>query len=215
MIFELIPQISLLIFVLVFIGYTAKYFYNVGYYRYAYNPLSQKSLERFLNSLSFGVILILLGILFYALSLGADKSSIPEIMQNISIPNETYEKMLICSYLLSLFIKFVVYILAFSLFIGFLMSYGVAKAVILKTNDSNYPEICVREIFTENDDFLYYITLEGKWGAIRKSSIQSMEEIKADSLFDKWLKKDKNNRYYFIFALITYVIIVVVYRFFR
>ena len=146
MIIEFFSEIGFIVFILAFIGYIAKYFYNVGYYRYAYNPLSQKSSERLLNYISFGIILVLLGILFFATSIGADKLNIPESLNNISVSTETSNEIMLFSYLLAIFIVFMLYISGFSLFLGLFMSYGSTRAVILKTNDSIQPEICVREI---------------------------------------------------------------------
>lgn len=212
MLLDFIPQITYLIFLLALVGYVAKYFYNLGYYQDAYNPQSQNSLEKMLNNSSFGMILIIFGIIFFAFSFGADNSIIPDSMKNISISSETYENGMIYSALLALFTVFIVYISAFSIFIGFSMSYGSAKSVVLKTNDVNNPNLCVREIYAENDIFLYYLTLEGKWGAIRRSSVQSMDETKADSRLDTWLKDGKNNRYYLIAALVVYVAFVLIYN---
>lgn len=212
MLLEFVPQITYLIFLLALVGYVAKYFYNVGYYQYAYNPQSHNSLEKMLNNSSFGMILILFGIIFFAFSFGADNSIIPDSMKNISISSETYENGMIYSALLVIFTVFFAYISAFSLFIGFSMSYGMAKSVVLKTNNGNHPNLCVREVYAENDDFLFYLTLEGKWGAIRKSSVQSMAEIKADSRLEGWLKSDKKNRYYLFAALVLYVIFILTYN---
>ena len=189
----------------------AKYFYNLGYYEDAYNPNSQNSLEKMLNNSSFGMILILFGILFFVLSLGAGNTVILESMKNISISTETYENGIIYSALLATFTKFIVYISAFCILFGLSMSYGSAKSVVLKTNDVNHPNLCVREIYAENDDFLFYLTLEGKWGAIRKSSVQSMDETKADSRLDTWLKNDKKNRYYLLVVFVLYVAFIFIY----
>lgn len=215
MILEFLPQISLIIFIFVFLGYVAKYFYNVGYRRYAYDPNSQNSLENLLNKFTLGVLLVISGILFYVITFGINNSIIPEIVGNIPIPTETIDKIVVSIYILSLFIQFLIYISFISLFIGFLNYYGVAKGVCLKTNDINNPEICIREIFSENEDFIFYSTLEGKWGAIRKSLIQSMEEKKQDSKLIKWLKKDRKNVIYLVIIFIIYLTIVIFYRFFR
>ena len=211
MLLDFIPQITYLIFLLALVGYVAKYFYNLGYYEDAYNPNSQNSLEKMLNNSSFGMILILFGILFFVLSLGAGNTVILESMKNISISTETYENGIIYSALLATFTKFIVYISAFCILFGLSMSYGSAKSVVLKTNDVNHPNLCVREIYAENDDFLFYLTLEGKWGAIRKSSVQSMDETKADSRLDTWLKNDKKNRYYLLVVFVLYVAFIFIY----
>ena len=212
MLLDFIPQITYLIFLLALVGYVAKYFYNLGYYKDAYNPNSQNSLEKMLNNSSFGMILILFGIIIFAFSFGADNSIIPDSIKNISVSSETYENGIIYSALLVFFIKFIVYISAFSILFGLSMSFGSAKSVVLKTNDVGHPNLCVREIYAENDDFLFYLTLEGKWGAIRRLSVQSMDETKTDSRLDTWLKNDKKNRYYLLVALVLYMAFIFIYN---
>ncbi|MBP2030395.1 ABC-type multidrug transport system fused ATPase/permease subunit [Methanohalophilus levihalophilus] len=214
MLFEFLPQISFLVFVLAIVGYIAKYFYNIGYYRYAYNPQSQHSLERIFNNSSVGLLLIFLGILFFALSVSNDTSIIPEQIQTIQISEENGEKYMIYSYVFGLVVVFIGYISAFSMLIGAAMSYGISKAVAIDTIDEESPIIHVREIYSENEDFIFYLTLDGRWGSIKKSQILKMTEVKWNSKLDDWLKSDKKHRYYLMAALLLYLLFVFAYRYF-
>jgi hypothetical protein len=103
MLLELIPQISCFIFFLALVGYLAKYCYNIGYYRYAYNPSPKHSVEALLNNCSFWIFLILMGFLFYVFSVNKDPNVIPEVIKQIPISSDMAEKILIFSYFLSLY----------------------------------------------------------------------------------------------------------------
>lgn len=153
MILELIPQISCFIFFLALVGYLAKYCYNIGYYHYAYNPSSKHSIEALLNNCSLGIFLILMGVIFYVLSVNKDPTVIPEVVKQIPISSDIEEKILIFSYLLALSTKFIIYISFFSLVIGFLVAFGTARMIVVDCDDKELQQLKVREIYSENEDF--------------------------------------------------------------
>lgn len=211
MIFELLPQIGLIVFFLALLGYLMMEFYNLGYYTVSYRPFVGRSFERFLKYCSQGFLLILLGIVIYVTLISKGTETIPEALAGISVSSETIQKSLIISYLLALITKYTLFLIAISMFMGVLMKWGQAGGVLVETID-NTQEICVRQIYDENEDFLYYLDLQGNWGSIRKSLVNSMKYVKKESMLNEWIYKDKKNRYIFLSILLLYLIIILLLR---
>lgn len=78
--------------------------------------------------------------------------------------------------------------------------------IVIDCDNKELQQLKVREIYSESEDFFYYLTLDGNWGSVRKSSVKSIKEIKGVSRYDIWVKKDKRNRYVVGFVLIIYLI---------
>jgi hypothetical protein len=188
-------------------------FYNLGYYTVSYRPFAGRSFERFLKYCSQGFLLILLGIVIYVGLISKGNETIPEALAGISVSSETMQQILIFSYLLALITKYTLFLMAISMFMGVLMRWGQAGGVLVETKEKDNTEIiCVRQIYDENEDFLYYLDLQGNWGSIRKSFVNSMKHIKKESMLDEWLLKDKKNRYIFLLILLLFLIIILLLR---
>jgi hypothetical protein len=204
---EELPQIGLTIFLLALLGYVAREFYNIGYYGPSYKPTGNRTdIERFLKYCSQGLLLILLGIAVYVLLISREIIKIPEIIQGIPVSQETASNLAIYSFLLAIITQYTLYIIFFSLIIGRLMFYGSAVGVIIEKNEESEP-IKAREIYDEDNDFFYYLDLNGNWATIRKSLVKTMKYDKVETLFDEWIKKDKRRRY--IIALILLIILII------
>ena len=165
-------------------------FYKLGYYTVSYRPFSSRSFEHLLKYSSRGFILILIGILIFASLFSIGTETIPEVLEGVSISNETVQQSLIYSYLLALIIKYTLYLITISLFMGVVMRWGQAGGVLIETKD-NAEVICVRQIYDENDYFIFYLDLQGNWSSIKKCLVNTMKYTKKDSMLEEWIYKEK------------------------
>ena len=205
MLFELLPQIGLIIFLIALLGYIMMEFYNVGYYTVSYRPFAGRGFEHLLKYCSRGFILILLGIAIYTKLLSAGTETIPEAFAGIPMSIETMQQGLIFSHLLDLIMEYTLYLAFISLLMGIFMRWGQAVGVLIETNTE---VICVRHIYDENDEFLFYLDLQGNWGSIKKRLVNTMKYTKKDSMLDEWIHKEKNNKYIFLLILLSLLFII-------
>lgn len=180
-------------------------FYYLGYYTVSYRPSAGRSFEHLLKHCSRGFLLILLGILLYAELLSAGTETIPEALAGVPMSIETIQQGLIFSYLLPLIAKYTLYLITISLFIGSLMRWGQAGGVLIETKAET---VCVRQIYDENDEFLFYLDLQGNWGSIKKCLVNTMKYTKKESMLDEWIHKEKKNRYIFLLILLSLLFII-------
>lgn len=212
MLFEWLPQIGLIVFFIALLGYIMMEFYNLGYYTVSYRPFAGRGFEHLLKYCSRGFLLILLGIIIYSGLFQQGTETLPEALKSIPVSIETVQQSLIFSYLLALITKYTIFLITISMFMGVLMKWGQAGGVLIETKDSA-EVICVRQIYDENDDYLFYLDLQGNWGAIKKCLVNTMKYTKKESMLDEWIHKEKKNGYIFLSILLFLIIIIIILRY--
>lgn len=178
MVFENLLELGNFLFILVILGYVFEFFYQAGYYRFRYKPLN--TTERLLHRSSIGIFFIILSVLIYAQLVTSKSLKIPQNVNNVTLPDIVG----VYAYLFGGFS----YLLLFGIFLSFVSGYFTSiipkKHVMIKTKEAQPLE--VREIYSITDDFIFYIDVDGKWGSIRKSDIESMKQVNSELL--TWLK---------------------------
>ena len=198
-ILDVIALISSFTFYLILIGYICDFAYKNGSAVYWPSLSKGKMYLSFTGILAGIAFLLFLRGMFYILSVFPTKTNGYQLSEIFNFEINGYQLSDVLDFA---FVSGVLILLLYSIsfLCGFTKRYLFRKRlrtpmlifrklpsqieIIKKINANNNCSIYVKEIYTEDRDYFYYIDLENKWGNIRKSDVVSM---KGDiDLENKW-----------------------------
>lgn len=188
---EVAAEVSAFILFLALIGYLVYEWYELGYYGIAYRPSKNKSsFERFLGHSAKGFIILFFLMFLISWLLTFKIINFPEYLYYIQLPTEVGSYFLLFS--------FIFFVMGFALIIAmiiaglagrFVVNNTLSSVIIEKNESSGTPQFEVLEIYDQDEDFFYYLDLNGDWGAIRKNEVKSMKYSITDTVIQKKISK--------------------------
>lgn len=199
MIFDL-TGIGIFVFILAILGYIAKHYYDSFYFfGVSHIPRQRGEFDRVLSHSMAGLLIVLfLGWLIIIYVGGTETTEVLDPLDKALTSLQDNQRItenevnLIVKAFFGFFL-FVFYgffliggLITISLGAGLLIRYVAGIGFVIKLKDES--QINGRAIYNETETLLYFIDLEGKWKAIKKENIESIEEKRQPSLFEIKIK---------------------------
>lgn len=173
-IFAFAPEVSLVLLAFLFIGYTLKHFHEISFYKHTYRS-SKNAVERIIKDASFGLAFVFIPFIYLIY-----------FIEKKGVRTDTGEDFILFT--------LIVLIFEFSVVFGFIsgiirrwLSIKLSReGIVIRTEDGI---INGKRIYDSDEDFLYYLTLDGNWSLIRKDNVHSVKHTMKQSWVNKHVIK--------------------------